>query len=557
MTPAVFLAAAVAIAAVALGLALGLGSGGGSRLVGPLRTFAFAAALTVALTHLLPEALAELGAPGLLLFAAASVTPAWGELLRGFGRGAKSHGGHGGAVLGAGYLGLLVHHVGDGLGLGAYSELPGGALAHADVLAALAVHTVPLVAVVTLAFRTQRGVRAAVGRAGGLAAASVGGVLLSGVVPVELTRSLSAWIAAGVAGLLLHVVTHDLGRDLPATTAARALDWAALLAGVAASTFGADPALVALRNSMLASLASGAVLAAQAWVAAGVVLAAAGVLAAQNDLARRLWHRSGGERALPGALIGTGLVGFRFGILFWVGTALTTQISGLHPRHRPENNTHPPHDPDHHHHHAHSGAHAHSDAHAHSHGEAHSDAHAHSHAEGRSHANGDAERRSHAGDHAAVGLVPFLRASAPSLVAGLVVYALLVAALAPEALAGLSAPLALGGAAFCGLALELPSAPAVLVAIALWQRGLRPDAVLAFALMASSKTHSRPWALAGALLVGIGVGSANAASPLAFPHAVFLALPTLIAFAILLAVMAWHRGPRAFFATVFHSHDSA
>ena len=51
------LASCVAIAAVGLGLLLGLKSGEKSPVVGPLRTFAFAAALTVALTHLLPEAL--------------------------------------------------------------------------------------------------------------------------------------------------------------------------------------------------------------------------------------------------------------------------------------------------------------------------------------------------------------------------------------------------------------------------------------------------------------------------------------------------------------------
>jgi len=533
----VFLAAAVAIAAVGLGLALGLGSGGGSRLVGPLRTFAFTAALTVALTHLLPEALAELGAPGLLLFAAASVAPAWGELLRGFASGGKTHGGQGRAVLGAGYLGLLVHHVGDGLGLGAYSELPGGALAHTDVLAALAVHTVPLVAVVTLAFRTQRGTRAAVERAGGLAAASVGGVLLSGVVPAELTRSLSAWIAAGVAGLLLHVVTHDLGRDLPASTPARALDWVAAVAGVAASTLGADPALVTLRHAMVSALATGSTFAAQAWVAAGVALAAMGVLGSRVGLARMLWRRSGGAPGLAGALIGVGLVGFRFGLLFWVGTALASKITSLRSGHPPDLLPHA-----HHHDHDQAQAHAH-----------HHDDHAHT----QQHARDPAARHGEAHHHHPIGLVPFLRSSAPWLVTGLVVYALLVAALPQAALAGLSAPVALGGAAFCGLALEVPSETAVLVAIALWQRGLRPDAVLAFALMASSKTHARPWALAVALLVGLGVGGANAGSSLALPHAVFLALPTLAAFIVLLALTTWPRGLRGFFSSVFHSHDSA
>ena len=59
MTPRVLLPAAVAVAAVALGLLLGLVPPGKVGLVGPLRTFALAAALTVVLTHLLPEALED------------------------------------------------------------------------------------------------------------------------------------------------------------------------------------------------------------------------------------------------------------------------------------------------------------------------------------------------------------------------------------------------------------------------------------------------------------------------------------------------------------------
>ena len=81
MTPPVLLPAAVAVAAVALGLLLGLLPSGRSRWVGPLRTLALAAALTVVLTHLLPEAFAELGLPALVLFAATVAVPAWLRLV--------------------------------------------------------------------------------------------------------------------------------------------------------------------------------------------------------------------------------------------------------------------------------------------------------------------------------------------------------------------------------------------------------------------------------------------------------------------------------------------
>lgn len=503
MTPAVFLAAGVAVAAVALGLLLGLGSTGGSRVVGPLRTFAFAAALGVALTHLLPEALGKLGAAGLLLFAAASVGPAWAELVRRLTR-RESHGAHGGAVLGAGYAGLLVHHVGDGLGLGAYSELPGGPAAHADVLAALAVHTVPLVAVVTLAFRTQHGVRAAVQRALGLAGASVGGVLLSGSVPEHFTRAWSAWIAAGVAGLLMHVVTHDLGRDLPSSPAGRAADWLAALAGLATSTLGAEASLVALRRAMLHDFSAGFVTSAP-----GLLLGVAAALLVARiqspGVTRWLAPLPGPARGLDGAFVGAAFAGVRFGILFWLGTALSARIASLFAGHRLK---HPP----------------------------HLEAHPHP---------------------AARGPAP-LRDFAAWTLTALVLYALFVASLLPDALASLSAPLALGAALFCGVAVELPASAAVIVAVAAWNRGLRPDAALVFALVATAKVHARLAPLAATLVICLVAGVAAVALPLAplsVPRAVTYAAALLVG--LLFVFAAWQRGIRALFAAVFHSHDTA
>ncbi|HEX6276069.1 MAG TPA: hypothetical protein VFZ53_23675 [Polyangiaceae bacterium] len=234
------LACAIAVVAVALGLGLGLAPVGRARLAGPLRTFALAAVLTVIFLHLLPEALSELGVIALGLFLATSVVPAWARLARGvFSPSHDAEGAvHGGLV--AGYVGLLVHHVGDGLGLGAYAALPGGVASHADVMLALAAHTVPLVAVVAFAFQHAAGSGGALRAASGLAAASVLGVVLSSVVPEALVERSAAWIAALVAGLLAHVVTHDLDRDLPATPGARVVDALAAVAGVATSLLGGE-----------------------------------------------------------------------------------------------------------------------------------------------------------------------------------------------------------------------------------------------------------------------------------------------------------------------------
>jgi hypothetical protein len=511
--------------------------------VGALRTFAFAAALTVALTHLLPEALAELGAPAVLLFAATSVAPAWGRILVRSRCQDHDHGGH--AALSAGYAGLVVHHVGDGLGLGAYSELPGGPSAHADVLLALAVHTVPLVAVVTLAFRSLSGTRAAVGRAAGLAGASIGGVILSTAVPEHLVHALSAWIAAGVAGLLMHVVTHDLGRDLPTTPAARALDLAAAAVGIATSMLGADADLVALRSELSRVLLELLLLGAPALVAGWALALLIGRLGT-DGIGRWLRVLPGHARGFDGALVGTAIAGPRFGILFWVGTALSARLISLRAptdppalRHAHDGPSHP-----HHEHTPHAHEHA---THEHEH------EHEHEHDERA----GNARVRLTAPEAtSSPTLAECVRESAPFIVAGLVLATLLVASLREQSLSGLSAPLALAGAAAFALPLELPPIAAVLVALGLWDRGLRADAALAFALMASARKGSAR-ALAFALVVGLGVGSVNQRSSLYvhMPHALGIAGIALLALGI--AFATWERGLRGLFTGVFHSHDSA
>lgn len=256
------LAVVIASVAVLLGLLLGLAPTASRRALGPLRTLALTAVLGVVGLHLLPEALRDLGAVGLLVFAVGLGLPRWlGALRKKHGHG-HEHAGSGGLGLDLGFFGLVAHHVGDGLALGAYSRSSGThGHPHGDVLLALVLHTVPLVAVVAAGYARTRGVRVALTRSAWLAAASVVGVLLSNLVPESIVDSATAWIAAGVSGLLLHGLAHDLGLDLPRATSGKVFDLTMALLGAAVGILGAklgahaDPAAEArLRLALLTEL---------------------------------------------------------------------------------------------------------------------------------------------------------------------------------------------------------------------------------------------------------------------------------------------------------------
>jgi hypothetical protein len=526
MKPRVLLPAAVAVAAVALGLLLGLVPPGKVGLIGPLRTFALAAALTVVLTHLLPEALEELGASAVLLVAAAAALPAWWRLLTGLE--AHTHaGGHAGLI--AGYLGLLVHHVGDGAGLGAYSTLPGGALAHVDVLLALAVHTVPLVAVVTFAFRAVSGTRSAVLRAGGLALASVSGVLLSGFVPEGEAHEFSAWIAAGVAGLLLHVVTHDLGRDLPATPVARGIDFVAAAAGVAVSLLGGGGEHGDHGHVHFEVLAGAAVDGLPALVLAYVFVAVLLRLTAARAL-RLIARFPGPALAIDGVFLGLALAGLRFALLVAASAVVIAWISK--PRRGNAETAAVPH------------------------------AHAHASLEGFD---------PHASSLKWKPIEAMLREALPWAVAGLLVAAVLRASLEANALSALNVAWALPLALLVGMPLRLPPAAAVFIAVALWERGLAPEAVVAFVCVSVAPGAedlerlaftAQPLALpkylakvtAAAVVLG-GFGRFVLLAPL--DGASGLAVPAIAIFIAALAIVTWRSGVRGLLAHLFASHDSA
>ncbi len=232
--PRVLFALFVAVFSVLLGAALSFVPSTSRVVLGYMRTFATLAAVAVVVTHLLPEALRELGPLSILLFFAGWFTPALAHFVgQRSTRGRAAH-----AVLEAGYWGLVVHHVADGIGLGTYTRLPADQGSHVDVVLALAAHTVPLIAVVSLAYRTTFGARSAVLRSLGLALASVFGIALSSLVDAHTIDRFAPVIAAVAAGLLLHVVTHDLTEDAAVTPVARLLDLAVAALGVAVSLFG-------------------------------------------------------------------------------------------------------------------------------------------------------------------------------------------------------------------------------------------------------------------------------------------------------------------------------
>ena len=224
----------VAVFSVLLGAAVSFVPTTSRAVLGYMRTFATLAAVAVVVTHLLPEALHALGPLSILLFFAGWFTPALAHFV-----GQRSTSGRPAhAVLEAGYWGLVVHHVADGIGLGTYTRLPADQGSHLDVIVALAAHTVPLIAVVSLAYRTTFGTRSAVLRSLGLALASVFGIALSGLVAAKTIDSFAPVIAAVAAGLLLHVVTHDLTEDAPSTPFARLFDLLVAGLGVAVSLLG-------------------------------------------------------------------------------------------------------------------------------------------------------------------------------------------------------------------------------------------------------------------------------------------------------------------------------
>jgi uncharacterized protein len=237
----VILAVVIALSSIILGAALGLLPGSAQRSQSPLRTFAMVVSVAVVLGQMLPESIAELGIAGLLAFAAGFLAPRLLErLAAAMSRPACVHDDAMCTDLGLelGYVGLLLHHVGDGIGLGLYAGPLHEGHHHYDVLAALAGHTVPLTALVVLAFRTHRGPVNAALRALGIALSTLVGVGLASMLSSSSLDVWEPWLTALVGGLLLHVVAHGWPVEPAPTRSSRLMDFAALAAGAGMLSIG-------------------------------------------------------------------------------------------------------------------------------------------------------------------------------------------------------------------------------------------------------------------------------------------------------------------------------
>ena len=231
----------VAIGSVALGAALVLFGTRSRAALPPIRTFALVAAVAVVLAQLLPAALGEVGLWALGVFIVALVLPAGFERLIKFSQQRTGSGSDQDASWVAvefGYFGLLVHRLGDGIALGLFTGTGESTEANMGALLAVVAHTVPVTAVLVLAYTERYGIRHALMRALGMAAASVVGVLFVDLAPAALIMRSEPWVLAAASGLLLHVIGHDWHAEKPSSTAGRLADIIAIVAGISVAFLG-------------------------------------------------------------------------------------------------------------------------------------------------------------------------------------------------------------------------------------------------------------------------------------------------------------------------------
>ena len=200
----------IILGSVAAGAALGLVAPGRGRLLDAVRTFAIVSAVAVVVGRLIPHAIAGAG-PFVLLASAAAFLAPW--LIERAAHEDPEHGHSSTMGLELSYWGLLVHKVGDGLVLGSLTGSTHAGHAHGDVLTAIAVHSVPVTALMTLAFTAARGPISGIRRAAGLGVAGVIGVIVAQQTTLSTWSQGEPWIEAIVGGLLLHVVTHDWAHE--------------------------------------------------------------------------------------------------------------------------------------------------------------------------------------------------------------------------------------------------------------------------------------------------------------------------------------------------------
>ena len=193
-----------------MGAALGLVAPGRGRFLDAVRTFAIVSAVAVVVGRLIPSAI-DKGGPVVLLAVAASFLAPW--LIERAVREDPEHDHSSTMGLELGYWGLMLHKVGDGFALGSFTSEAHAGHQHGDVLTAVAVHAVPVTALITLAFTAAHGPRSGIRRAIGLAIGGSIGVIVARQTSLGTWAPAEPWIEAIVSGLLLHVVTHDWARE--------------------------------------------------------------------------------------------------------------------------------------------------------------------------------------------------------------------------------------------------------------------------------------------------------------------------------------------------------
>ncbi|UQA61108.1 ZIP family metal transporter [Polyangium aurulentum] len=213
----------------------------GRRAMPGIRTFATVAAASIALLHLLPEAIEDAGWGTLGAAAAGFFVPALLERIGpGHEAGARRTTA---ATLWMAYAAVLVHQMAESAAVASLARA--GELSAAIVLA-IAGHTVPLAMVVAIRVLEMRrpeeatSWRAAVLALVGLALATMVGGLSGDVLGGERVGPIKPWLIAGVAGLLLHAVSHEMRPHEARSLRGRIGSTAAGLLGLLLAIVGID-----------------------------------------------------------------------------------------------------------------------------------------------------------------------------------------------------------------------------------------------------------------------------------------------------------------------------
>ncbi len=206
-----------------------------------VRTFAVVAAASIALLHLLPEAIAAAGWGALAAaFLGATVPIALERAIPS--QHAHTHEAPT-TALAMGYAAVVAHQAGEGAALASLAET--GALSAAIVLA-IAAHTVPLSMVVGIRVLEVRGNRidgngrAIVLALLGVASATACGAVAGSLLGAARLAAVQPWLLAAVAGLLLHALSHDALAAPSVSLPARAGDTLAGWAGLALAAVGVE-----------------------------------------------------------------------------------------------------------------------------------------------------------------------------------------------------------------------------------------------------------------------------------------------------------------------------